>query len=352
VTLKYGTGFDLMGNVTDLNQDGWTLSGGGGGGTIAISTSGGRGAGCCAQATRGNGGGNNPIGLIRTFGTQSGQGYIGFAFSAPNATAVTIISIEDSGTVQIDLRLGSDGSLTLTRNGTTIGSAAAGTISFATFHYFEIGFLIASGTGGSVTVKVDQSTVITVAGANTQASGNASWNQVLLGGGAQTVLATFSWDDFYFCDSNGSRNNTHLGDVRIIGNLPNAVGSTTNMTRVGGAASNYQSVNERPTDGDTTYVSNGTVGTLDTYKFASLPANTSQVLAVIGRPVARKDDAGARSITTHARSGGSEADASSSSALTTSYAMYSHIMETNPVTSAAWAPSDVNAAEFGPKVAA
>jgi hypothetical protein len=75
---------------------------------------------------------------------------------------------------------------------------------------------------------------------------------------------------------------------------------------------------------------------------------TGTILGVIHRTLARKDDAGARSIKQICESGGTE-ELSATYALGSSYSYYDDILETDPHTSAQWTVSNFNAATFGVK---
>jgi hypothetical protein len=357
MALVYNCGFDLLGNFSDLTMEGWNNNGGGGGGLIQVSTSAGRGGGGCMQVERGNGGGNNPMGAIRQFTNQGLAGahsFVGFAYSAPTGTGNQVIGFLDSGTFQIWLFHAGDGSMLISRNGTTLGTLGAGTFTYNTFHYIELDFVIDPSVG-SVLFKMDGVTLLNLTNQNTRASANSQWNQIVCGGNAgQSIVNLFSYDDLYYCDPTTASLNSLLGDTRVIGNLPTGAGTYAQMTKVGAASTHWQSVNEKPTDGDTTYVSSSVVNTVDTYTYPVLPANTQTVLAVTGRPNARKDDAGFRSLETHLRStaSGMEADSPTASILGTSYQYYEEIFPINPITGLAWTVSDVNNMEYGPKVAA
>jgi hypothetical protein len=76
------------------------------------------------------------------------------------------------------------------------------------------------------------------------------------------------------------------------------------------------------------------------------------VVAVCQSFVTQKDDAGFRTATARVRSGTSEADfASPFTPLTSNYLIQEQVQETNPITGLAWSVSDVNGAEFGPRIA-
>ena len=223
-----------------------------------------------------------------------------------------------------------------------------------TWYYFEFKVVFGAGTSGSYAVRRNGAVIPgipDVAATNTTATANAYTNSVQLcqlGNAGGTGIQQF--DDMYLLTTLGTRLNDFLGDCRVVTLLPNAAGTNTNMTKVGAGVTNWQSVNEAQSDGDTTYVQSSVVGQLDTYKYASLPNATSSVLAVTARPAVRKDDAGSRSLTTHVRSNAVEADAPGSIVLATTYTLAGQIMEVNPVSGALWTVSDVNTAEFGPKV--
>lgn len=353
----YACGFDLFTSTSDANLDGWALTGGGGGGTVAVDTANGRFGATNIAYTRGNSAGNNPIGWVRTIGTVSTQFYVGFAMNAVTInSATTIVELLDTGSVQLSLFLFIDGSLTLQRsNSTTLGTAPAGTVTYNGYHYYEIGGVIGSGTSGSVTVRRDMTTVISVSGVNTQATGNASWNQLVFGLGLsanQSTLQPFRYDDVYVCDNTGSYNNNFLGDVSVRALLPNAAGANSGFTQTGGSGGgNYTSVNEKPNDGDTSYVGTNIVNTEDTYKFSGLPVNTANVYSVLAKPIARKDDAGNRHITTRFRHTDNTEGIFSASdiSLTSSYAQYVQVQDTNPRTGIQWTSTDLSG-EFGPLV--
>lgn len=369
MVLLYSTGFDLFGNNASKNLDGWTDAvigtGTAGTGTVTVNTSSGRSSGGCMIINPGNGN-SAGLGSLRQFtnlGVSGAHMYFGCAYQAASSgTSARILGFFDAGTCQVDLRHSITGVISVTRNGAsgaTLGSTSPGTLTYATYHYFEIDVVIGSGTSGAVTVKMDGTTILTITSVNTQTTSNAYWNQLVFAGADPSASIGISnvnylWDDIYLCDATGPAPfNANLGDTRILGMLPIGAGTYAQMTKVGSASTHWQSVNEIPPDGDTTYVSSNVVNTVDTYTYAALPSNTSSVLGVVGRFDARKDDAGSRSIETHIRStsSGLEADSTPTMALQTSYTYGFMHMPINLITGLAWTVTDVNNMEFGPKVA-
>lgn len=288
---------------------------------------------------------------------------VGFAVNAAwgAGTAETIIcQFADAGTSQLQLTCNNAGKLSAYRGGgvptgsvstgatlgTLLGQSANGALPTGTWHYLELLGTI-DPTAGVVTVRVDGQQVISLTGQNTRASANGSadtiWLWAMIGGGVQ---ATF--DDLYLCDGTGAANNTFLGDVRVAALLPNAAGNYSQLAPTG-AGTNHGCVGEATEDGDTTYVSSATAGQKDSYLTPAL-AGTGTVKGVQLGLVARKDDAGTRTIQPLVRQAATDALGTAVS-LGNSYQQYLTPYDTNPATAGAWAFPDLGTAEFGVVVA-
>lgn len=174
---------------------------------------------------------------------------------------------------------------------------------------------------------------------------NATANSVTFHG---AVSAT-QLDDFYVCDGTGSANLDFLGDCRVITVLPNAAGDKSEMTLTGtGLTQHYQAVNDNPPDGDTTYVSSSTLNQIDLFHFADVSI-AGTVRGVQISLLARKDDAGTRTMASVVKSAGTEYVGSSFS-LGTGYQYFSDVRETDPATGAAWTVGNFNSAQAGVKL--
>jgi hypothetical protein len=279
----------------------------------------------------------------------------GFALNVgafPTA-AVPVVGLLDAATNQCDLRVNPDGTLSVTRNATSLtGGTSTFALSSGTFFYIEFKCTIADSIGASsCKVRVNGVDVITVAtGQDTKNTANASANQVRLGTNANVTAGTWLFDDFYICDTTGSTNNDFLGDVRIEALLPTSDGTYSQFTPSTGT-SHFALVDES-TPNTTDYNDGVTVGHRDSYGFGDLTALASQVVyGVQVNAAVMKDDAGTKSVAAMARSGGTDADGASV-ALTTSQLYATQIFETNPNGAVAWTEATVNAAEFGVKVTA
>jgi hypothetical protein len=348
MSLVLTEGFDLF---SAFPNGGWTSTGL----TPTIVT--GRITGTAAQVPVAN---SFVSGLTKPLSPNLTSIVVGFAWQMTTLgeTALQrIVGLIESGSEQIGLRVNSAGRLLLTRGGTTVVTSTNVVVAINTWYYIELKIKFGSGVLGSYALRVNGSAVTgmpDVAATNTISTANSFINAINLvnGQSGEAGSNVQRFDDGYLLSNDAVGLTDFLGDCRVVSPLPNGAGSNTAFTKTGAQPTNWQSVNESTPDSDTTYVSSSTVGQVDTYAYANLPSSTSTVLAVVSRYFLRKDDAGARTVTTHVRSGGSEADATGSVAPSTTYAFAEQVMETNPVSSAAWTPADFNAAEFGPKIAA
>jgi hypothetical protein len=329
----------------------WTASG-----SVSLpvisSGNGRRGTACCRSL-----GTTAAPSLIKTLDAQA-TWIIGFAFrcSALPATSKTILGLVDTGTLQVDVCLNTDGTLSVRRNGSTV--LTNGTSSFALtaniYAYIEFKCTIADSIGASTCqVRVDGDIKITVAtGQDTKHSANATANQILVAGAQTTTNPSALWDveDLYICDGQGSVNNDFLGDCRVDALLPNADGSNSQFTPSTGS-DHYTLVDDSAPNDDTDYLSSNTSGHKDTWAFANLTALTSPSLKGVQLNLtAKKDDAGTRLLKPVVKSG-STTSSGSSQGIGTDYRQFAQIYETDPDTSAAWTEAGVNAAEFGGEVA-
>lgn len=186
---------------------------------------------------------------------------------------------------------------------------------------------------------------------NTQATGNATANQIFVGTNNNPGNGIHDYiDDLWICDGQPGLTG-YQGDCSVKALLPTGAGATTQLAATG-AASNYAAVNEATQNGDTSYVASATAGQEDTYAMADLSATVAAVKGLQTVLVARKDDAGPRTVAPVLRPGGAGGSdqVGASVPLVASYAMQLQVWETNPATSAPWTPADVTAAEVGMKV--
>ena len=316
-------------------------------------------------------GGRNGTNALHIGANASGNGYVRKVFSASQATLIAgvawtigdtssgpILAFDDmsAGGEQLSLQFNpSTNKLSVRRNGTTL--ATGPTALFAGIPYYIEFKATIDSAAGSYTVKINEVQELTASGVNTRGIGtNNSADSVRLGGGVGFSIfgggSFFNagyFDDFYCCDGSGGVNNDFLGDVRVQCLFPNGPGATTGWTPLSGA--NWQNVDEVPPDGDTTYVSAGTPGTIDTYAMTDLAATTGTVKGVQTVIDARKDDSGTRTIAPVFHIGASDYVGTNQNIMT-AYSMFLQPYDTSPATSAAWTVSEVNGLNLGQKLVA
>jgi hypothetical protein len=112
---------------------------------------------------------------------------------------------------------------------------------------------------------------------------------------------------------------------------------------------NVVSVSEAQENSDTDYIQSSTPGDMDLYQMATLPAQTSVVLAVVSRVWLKKTDAGARQGQMLVKSGATTVT-SPDSVLSTTYGYVVHVDPVDPNTGAPWTVAAVNALQVGVKV--
>lgn len=230
-----------------------------------------------------------------------------------------------------------------TNSGTLLGSSPAGAVPIGSFSYVEAKIVVHD-TTGSVVIRINGIVVLTLTGIDTRNAGTTGLlDGIVLGGDASSSNGSITYDDFYLCNAAGAVNNDFLGDIRVQALLPDGTGNYAEWAPSAGA--NWQCVDENPTTDDTDFVSSSTPGQRDTYTMGALTPLTGTVFGVAVNAVARKDDAGARTIRTMVRSGGVDANGATV-AETTSYVNYQQIYETDPV-AVAWTVTTVNAMEAG-----
>ena len=139
--------------------------------------------------------------------------------------------------------------------------------------------------------------------------------------------------------------------MRVVTLRPNADTAQADLTPSAGSA-HYALVAEAPDDdGDTTYVEGGTIGHKDLYGYQDLTGAPAAIMAVQLATVARKDDAGSRSLRAVLKSVATNANGATR-VLGTTYALYDARFEVDPATGAACTKAGVDALQAGAEVVA
>lgn len=270
------------------------------------------------------------------------------AFKASSlSVSQDIIKAMDASSVQVKLRINTDGRIEAFRDTTSLGVSAAVVFTAGAYAHLDCKITI-NDTTGSVLVKSGATTHLNLTSQDTKNTANAYATSVRIGGdGTNTV----SVDDFYILDTTGSApQNDQLGDCRISATRPNVEGTYSQFTPNVGS-DNSANVDDTVPDGDTTYNSASAIGYKDTFGMVKMPdIGGSTIYGVQANLVTRKDSTGTRKVRAVARPVSSDFFGASQ-VLTTSYIDYREVWQNNPLTSAPWAEAEVNAAQFGYEVA-
>jgi hypothetical protein len=282
---------------------------------------------------------------------------IAFAYKTsilPNSTNTpALVIIFDGTSNQVDLRLNADGTLSITRNGTVLGTSTR-SITTNTWNHFELKVKIDPSTGTAELRVNGVAWIGPLTGLNTRATANSTANVIAIGNASQYGTApNADYDDIIVWDTQTTDANgftdisDFIGDCGLSWLLPTGAGTTTQFTPDTG--SNYARVNEATPDGDTSYVSSSTVGNIDTYAMADLGGTVSGVKSVASILYARKDDVGSRGIKAELRSNSGNTVHTTELSLSNSYLYYFSNWGQNPNNGSPtnWTVAAVNALEAG-----
>lgn len=346
--LRIIEGFDHKSTTAKFSAKGWTITPTGGGSVSLIA-----GLLSLGQALRFTiASSNSSAGTAVKSLPAAYTGFVvGIAFRKsvnPASATSDVLIMRAAATNTFRVGIDATGHIVVRNSGGTVVATGATVLNNNQRHFIEAKVVI-NGASGSVEVQLNGATEISVTTGNFGSTGVD--NIVLNAPTGTTVLIDF--DDVYVLDTASSPNNTFTGDARVETSLPNADGAHSDFTPDSGSA-HFSRVNEATgtfPDDDTSYVSDATVGHRDSYAFDNLPSLTGTVFGLQTVLYARKDDAALRQIAAVARPGSTDRDGATVT-LSTTYADFTEIRETNPDTGLPWTISEINACEFGVKLVA
>lgn len=248
--------------------------------------------------------------------------------------------LDASGNTQARIMVAADGTVRAVQGvSTVLGSSSPGIWTADVFHYLECEFVLHDSTG-QFRVWVDGVQVINLSGVDTKgqtATTVASLDFNFSGNGNGGMVI----DDYYQTDA------ARLGECRVVTLSPTADTADKDWAPNSGS-NNYSRVNEKPSDGDTTYVTSSTPGDLDLYDMQDLGFVPATIHAVQSSIIARKDDSADRAVRANIKSGSSVANGAALG-LTSGYVQRVTIHATDPNGGGAWSSSGVNALQAGPE---
>lgn len=260
-----------------------------------------------------------------------------------NVNVRPLFEFRENATVHVSLHVNASGALLVYRGAlTTLLGTAPAVYTAGNWKWVQIKVVIHD-TTGSVEIRDASGTVLlALTGIDTRNGGSGFCNTIAMG--SANAIGCYH-DDLHVWDSTGSICNTFTNDTRVDHEVATGAGNSAQFTASAGA--NWECVDEQPVN-TTDYVESSTVGHKDTYAFGDIAHAPPSIFAVVVTAFGIKSDAGARSLKTVVRSGGTDyADAAGTTLEEGSYKRAVSVRETDPNTAAAWTVSGVNAAEFG-----
>lgn len=270
------------------------------------------------------------------------------------ADAVVMCShLVPDGRGNVTLTMGTDGSIAawdywawdqglFFHYGNLLGRSNPGVVHIQAWNHFESACFVDS-ANGTVEVRIDGVTVLSLASFNSDYFNGGGVTQVLISVGGLNSVAQFDIDDLVVSDDVG-QNADFLGDMQVFTDFPDADAATQDWIPSAGAVA-YAMVDEPSPDGDTTYIEAVHAGDIAGLTFPGLPSNLTEVAAVGFFHRSKKLGPGGSTILQTVVSGASSAPGYDGP-VTTVYAGYLDVFETDPATGAPWLRAAVAAAEL------
>lgn len=259
------------------------------------------------------------------------------ATPAASDTANRVLALTTLG-----VQLGSDGRLSLYRQGVVTAVATGTTVlSLATWYRLEVKIANIDDTGGIFELRINGVVEFSVTDADLYQAGPKEIVAVQIQNNA------CRHDDVLIWDSTGAAPNNFMGDLLIETLRPNGAGTTTQSTPNTGTA--WQAVDEVALDFDTTYTAISTVNNLDTYAYGNMATTPAVIHGVVVSAQANSPGMTPRKIKQIAKQGETSIQGPEHSVLldlTAAYKLEQDFFPTKPG-GGAWTKTDVDAAEFG-----
>jgi hypothetical protein len=342
--LIFSDGFDLYGATADVlhywgavnSPWAWNATAGRNGGGAMVATTN---AGAILQVPTGS----TPVPIVGVFAA-----CFWLKMSATPSVAQNLFrGLEIGGGVEYWTQVTTGGFLTFNNVGN--GSAIfTGNINVCdnNWHWVEM--------EGTVGTGVHKCYVDTIAQWNSPSVGNGSGSGPIdhFTFTAMTTL-TMTIDDFFVCTAlNGlapQPSGVPFGPMQISTKQPSSDTATVQFNTSSGSA-HFSLVNESAPDYDTTYVQSNASGNEDLYNYAALGFSPAAVLSVNLKSLVENPGAGTVNHKNTCLSNGTGSDGAST-ITPSSYQVKNTIYDQDPHTSAVWSGTNVDAAQFGIKVA-
>ena len=206
-------------------------------------------------------------------------------------------------------------------------------------------YLRCHASSGSATIHVDGVETATVTGLSFSNLGvtQAGWFAYR----SPDNYGALSLQDVIVYKNDAVAPNSWLGPTAFIHtSFPTANGTINDFSAVG-AATNWECVDDAIADDAATSVLTSTIGAVETYNFADLPSNVTDVIAVAPTIQAQPNGVGSSFYTKGVVKDSSGTHVTGVVAGASTWSDIQFPMSTNPATGTAWTVSAVNSGEFG-----
>lgn len=280
-------------------------------------------------------------GSSRSWNAQASTFYFGFGwYAVGSSVSKTLVRFSSpTGTDNVTLQTNGGSFLQVVNSGVAVLATGSIALTPDTWHYIQ-GKLVISNTGTYETF-IDGVADLSGSGDTRNDATTANCQRWIFGGSGAGGSRI---DDCYVNDTTGGVNDGYSGDIRIGAYIVNADGDSSGFTLSTGT-SHFAVVDERPPNDDTDYAYDSGTTAKDLMNIPNASA-VDEIQAVTHWLRAKKTDAGAKNVAHMVKSGGTEYT-SADVALSTSYAYYSEIYDTDPTDSAAWTTTKFNAMQVG-----
>jgi len=248
--------------------------------------------------------------------------------------------VNTSGAAKAQYRVTSGGNVKACDSTATCGSAGSTTLSTSTWYRIEI----QTSTGaGSTAYEIKINGTSELSGTMSQGTVNVGSLRLGKSTNRNSQQIKYYFDDVLIDSA------AYPGPGAVLKMSPNANGSTAEWT-AGTGSSDYQEVDEIPTDGDTTYIQKSSAASqthlVGLESSASAGINNT-INAVKSFQRCRESAGGVTSATlARIRSGGTNSDSSTLNGSTSFQNQY-RVLDTDPSDAGAWTTGDLDAVEIG-----
>lgn len=264
-----------------------------------------------------------------------GDGDVPYIHQYRDGSNAVLVTIAVSATGGIQVYRGEN-------NGTLLGEVAGPILVANSWQHVESKVLFST-TVGTVEVRVEGVTVLTLTGQNTGAGPCAIVANANEGSGTGNVTRYYI-KDLVVWNGAGSVNNNFLGSVQVYELTPSSDVSLNWTPSTG--STGWDLIDEAPPNDDTDYIyAPDPAPAAALFGMTNLPADVTSVkgLYVVAR--SKKTDGGDGTLQVGLKSGASTG-LGTDRPVTTTYTYWTDMFELDPATSAAWLPAAVDAVQL------